>query len=238
MEEIILSLVEAVARLNERLNEQQDIARVPGKDGRDGKDGIDAKPVTDEQIKAQAVEWLTANITQPKDGAAGSDGKDGKDGRDPTAAEIQLAVDLWFELNRETVRGQDGANGKDGADGKDGKDGKNGADGINGLNGKDGADGIGIALIEQRSETGFFITLDDGREFEIELPKPKSATMVGGGGLSKSRADELYAPIGSGGSKEQVFIGEPATLPTYPALIFTERTVDGQTVYEMQVNVP
>lgn len=37
---------------------------------------------------------------------------------------------------------------------------------------------------------------------------------------------------------QEVFIGAPATLPGYPALVFTERTIDGQTVYEMQVNVP
>lgn len=44
---------------------------------------------------------------------------------------------------------------------------------------------------------------------------------------------------GSGGeTRQEVFIGAPPTLPTYPALIFVSRVVDGQTVYEMQVNVP
>lgn len=48
--------------------------------------------------------------------------------------------------------------------------------------GDDGNPGTGIALIEQRDEQSFHITLDDGREFQIDLPDPKRTTVVGGGG--------------------------------------------------------
>ena len=34
---------------------------------------------------------------------------------------------------------------------------------------------------------------------------------------------------------KQVFIGAPDPLPNYPALIFTQTTIDGQDVYAMQV---
>lgn len=37
---------------------------------------------------------------------------------------------------------------------------------------------------------------------------------------------------------QEVFIGTPASVIEYPALIFEETTVDGQTVYCMKVNVP
>lgn len=44
----------------------------------------------------------------------------------------------------------------------------------------------------------------------------------------------------SGGiaSNQEVFIGEPITAPSYPAIIFQDRIIDGQTVYTMRVNVP
>lgn len=42
----------------------------------------------------------------------------------------------------------------------------------------------------------------------------------------------------SGDSIQEVFIGEPTTLPSYPALIFQPTTIDGQQVYTMRVNVP
>lgn len=227
MDEIILSLVEAVARLNERLNEQQDVARVPGKDGvdgkdgKDGRDGKDAEQLTEAQHKAILVEWLSAN--KPADG---KDGESGKDGRDPTAAEIQLAVDLWFELNRHTLRGADG---KDGSDGKDGVDGKDGANGLNGLRGADGKDGTGIALIEQRDEKSFWITLDDGREYQIDLPVSKARFISGGGGgggLTKAQADTLYAPIGSTGDSLALVAAEPILANK---LVTTDST--GQVIY-------
>jgi hypothetical protein len=63
--------------------------------------------------------------------------------------------------------------------------GARGADGPRGLTGaagRDGADGVGIAFVEQRSDTTFTIALTDDSEFEIELPKPRFASGGGGGG--------------------------------------------------------
>jgi hypothetical protein len=190
--ELITALVEGIANLNTRLNDLASERRIPGPDGqkgRDGENGKDAPPVSDDEIKAQAVAWLEANITQPKDGQpgdAGADGKDGDAGRPPTSDEIRLAVDIWFEINAEDLRGPAGKDGIDGRDGSDGRDGRNGTDGDVGLV---GPEGVGVALVEQRDEGAFWITLTDGREFEIELPKPKRR---GGGVISSGVAAPVF----------------------------------------------
>lgn len=189
-EEIIASLVEAVAALNQRVNDAASRPMMPGPQGDagpQGEPGQDAPPVTDEQIKAAAVAWLQENIQQPENGADGKDGADGQDGRPPTDQEIQIAVDLWFEINRESLRGSAGADGKDGADGAAGSDGRNGRDGNDGAA---GLDGVGIALIEQRDETSFWITLTDGQEFQIELPKTRIGGFGGAGGGIRSITSE------------------------------------------------
>jgi hypothetical protein len=176
-EEIIASLVEAVAALNQRTNDAMSrtmVAGPQGEAGPKGERGDDAPPITDEQIKSAAVAWLQDNITQPKDGIDGKDGKHGErgpEGRPPTDEEIQLAVNIWFEINRASLVGPAGSNGSDGADGRDGSDGAAGRDGINGAT---GPAGVGIALVEQRDETSFWITLTDGQEFQIELPVAKA----------------------------------------------------------------
>lgn len=181
-EEIIASLVEAVAALNQRVNDAASRPMMPGPQGEQGpqgEPGQDAPPVSDEQIKAAAVAWLQENIQQPKDGVDGRDGADGQAGRPPTEEEIQLAVDVWFEINRESLRGPAGADGRDGVDGAEGPRGPRGADGASG---RDGSDGVGIALVEQRDEGSFWITLTDGQEFQIELPRGKGGSYGGGGG--------------------------------------------------------
>lgn len=179
--EIVTALVEGMANLNQRVNDlavQKQIPGPPGDRGPPGEDGKDAPAVTDEQIKSAAVQWLEANITQPKDGEPGPKGDDGDPGRAPTSEEIRLAVEIWFEINREELVGPPGAAGSDGSDGRDGIDGRNG---IDGRDGRDGSDGVGIALVEQRDENSFWITLTDGREFEIELPKPKRKGVIASG---------------------------------------------------------
>lgn len=190
-EELIASLVEAVAALNQRVNDAASRPMMPGPKGDtgpQGEAGQDAPPVSDEQIKAAAVAWLQENIQQPKDGADGRDGADGEAGRPPTDEEIQLAVDVWFEINRESLRGPAGADGQDGADGSDGLRGPSGRDGADG---RAGADGIGIALVEQRDEGSFWITLTDGQEFEIELPTARPSGFFGGGGGGGSSTERL-----------------------------------------------
>lgn len=181
-EEIVTSLVEAVAALNLRVNDAASrpmIQGPKGDDGPQGERGEDAPPVSDQQIKDAAENWLRDNITQPENGIDGADGKDGEQGRAPTEEEIQAAVDIWFEANRETLRGPAG---KDGIDGRDGVDGRNGANGRDGRNGGAGSDGVGIALVEQRDDKSFFITLTDGQETQIELPVAKPSGFFGGGG--------------------------------------------------------
>lgn len=181
-EEIIASLVEAVAALNQRTNDALSRTMVTGPQGEagpQGEKGEDAPAVTDEQIKAAAVAWLQDNVSQPADGIDGQDGQQGPEGRPPTDEEIQLAVDVWFEVNRASLIGPAGSDGRDGADGRDGRD---GVDGRNGAAGPAGSDGVGVALVEQRDDTSFFITLTDGQEFQIELPKPKVSGFYGGGG--------------------------------------------------------
>ena len=173
-EEIIASLVEAVAALNQRTNDALSRTLIQGPQGEagpQGERGEDAPPVTDEQIKAAAVAWLQDNISQPADGIDGQDGQQGPEGRPPTDEEIQLAVNVWFEINRASLVGPAGSNGRDGADGRDGRDGSNGRDGAAGAA---GSDGIGVALVEQRDDTSFWITLTDGQEFQIELPVAKA----------------------------------------------------------------
>lgn len=187
--EIVTALVEGMANLNQRVNDlavQKQIPGPPGDRGPPGEDGKDAPAVTDEQIKSVAVQWLEANITQPKDGEPGPKGDDGDPGRAPTSEEIRLAVEIWFEINREELVGAPGVAGSDGSDGRDGIDGRNGLDG---RDGRDGSDGTGIALVEQRDENSFWITLTDGREFEIELPKPKRK---GGGVIASGAAQPIY----------------------------------------------
>jgi hypothetical protein len=173
-EEIIASLVEAVAALNQRTNDALSRTLIQGPQGEagpQGERGEDAPAVTDEQIKAAAVAWLQDNISQPKDGIDGKDGEQGPEGRAPTDEEIQLAVNIWFEINRASLVGPAGSNGSDGRDGRDGSD---GVDGRDGTNGAAGPAGVGIALVEQRDETSFWITLTDGQEFQIELPVAKA----------------------------------------------------------------
>jgi hypothetical protein len=181
-EEIIASLVEAVAALNQRTNDAASrtlLAGPQGETGPQGEAGIDAAPITDEQVKAAAIIWLQENITQPVDGIDGQDGKQGIEGRHPNIEEIQLAVDLWFEIHRAKLVGAPGSNGSDGIDGRDGSDGINGR---NGSTGVAGSSGVGVALVEQRDESSFWITLTDGQEFQIELPKPRVGIGGGGGG--------------------------------------------------------
>ena len=182
-EEIIASLVEAVAALNQRTNDALSRTLIQGPQGEagpQGERGEDAPAVTDEQIKAAAVAWLQDNISQPKDGIDGKDGEQGPEGRAPTDEEIQLAVNIWFEINRASLVGPAGS---DGSDGRDGRDGSDGVDGRDGTNGAAGPAGVGIALVEQRDETSFWITLTDGQEFQIELPvaKVRTASAFGGG---------------------------------------------------------
>lgn len=61
----------------------------------------------------------------------------------------------------------------------------------------------------------------------------ESFVVVQGGVTLRTSAASIM-----GAGRQEVFIGEPAVAPTYPAIILAETVVDGQTVYEFKVNVP
>lgn len=174
---------------------------VRGIDGRDGVDGKDAPKVTDEQIKSVAFEWLSANISQPKDGEKGEKG----DAADQiTAADIQLAVDIWFELNRDSIRGEKGEKGDVGA---------KGAKGDKGDDGKAPAHEWKGTAIRFQHPSGIW-----GKWVDLKGDPGASGGVIvggggGGGGLTKAQADLLYAPIGSVSSTQWVKLdGEPMIL--------------------------
>ena len=209
--EIIASLVEAVAALNRRVNDLGSFELIAGPPGPPGANGEPGPPPTDEAIREAATAWLSANISQPADGQPGAEGPQGPqgdtgpqgpEGRPPTEQEIELAVSIWMQANRDSLRGTDGRSGVDGADGRDGVDGRPGPVGPAGLT---GAAGIGIALVEQRDKDSFYITLDDGREFQIELPKPARKIIGGGGGR------ELPAYIHADSELNQTAVANIAT---------------------------
>ena len=177
-EDVIEALVQSIERLSRK------IAAVEGKQ---------EAPINSVAIYTATANWLASNSSRLVDewanvniaslkgdkgdkGLDGKDGRDGLDGRAPTAAEIELAVDAWLTINAALVTGPAGKDGRDGKDGKDGRDGKDGK------SGKDGRDGVGIALVEQREPDGFWITLTDGSEFKVKLPKVSNFFGGGGGG--------------------------------------------------------
>jgi hypothetical protein len=184
-DDLIASMVEAIALLSKKVGDLTAMRpeRGPqGEQGPEGPAGQDAPPAPEEAIKAAAAAWLEDNITQPADG---DDGQDGEQGRPPTADEISLAVDIWFEQNSADLTGKDGKDGKNGSGGADGRDGVDGRDGIRG---PAGADGVGVAGVEQRKAGEFTVTLTDGREFTLKLPVNSSVGSArwqnaGGGGL-------------------------------------------------------
>lgn len=187
-DEIITTLVEGLAAVQRRVNEVEALKATAGPRGERGERG---PPPTEEEVRDAATKWLSANITQPKDGLDGRDGADGQRGQKgppPTEEEISLAVETWLEINRESLRGADGVNGADGRDGVDGERGADGDRGPRGPAGDRGADGVGIALVEQRDEKSFVITLTDEREFTIDLPEP----LKGGGGFASIYDIDAY----------------------------------------------
>jgi hypothetical protein len=171
-DQIVTTLIEGLAALQRRVDEVAAFKAVAGPQGERGEQG---PPPSEDEVRAAAERWLTANITQPADGKDGRDGVDGRDGERgpaPTADEIAIAVEAWLEINRASLRGADGRDGANGADGVAGARGADGPRGLTGPAGRDGADGVGIAFVEQRSDTTFTIVLTDDSEFEIELPEP------------------------------------------------------------------
>lgn len=184
-DQVITTIIDAVAALNTRVDDLSAQKAIPGPQGEPGEKGEQGDPgrtPTDGEIKAAAAEWLAANITQPADGERGPQGERGERGPAPTEEEITLAVAIWFEANADRLRGERGERGPAGPAGADGADGRDGNRGPAGADGARGQDGVGIALVEQRDEKSFWITLTDGREFEIELPQPRARNSFAGGG--------------------------------------------------------
>lgn len=157
-DELIATLTEAVARIAERMAalESGPVIRDP----------------TAEELRALADEWLAANVRQPVDGAAGTNGRDAEPVSDEA---IEQAVQIWMRANRARLIGAPGRPGRDGAPGE------RGTAGIPGPRGESGADGVGIAEITQPRPGEMLVTLTDGREYTLRLPRGLS----GGGGGSR-----------------------------------------------------
>ena len=187
-DQVITTIIDAVAALNTRIDDLSAQKAIAGPQGEPGKDG---RPPTDDEIKAAAEAWLTANIVQPVNGEQGPQGEQGERGPAPTADEIAIAVNVWFEANAERLRGPRGERGPAGPAGDVGPAGSDGLRGPAGRDGVNGADGVGIAFIEQRDKKSFSITLTNGEEFKIELPEPKTNFMRGGGGSSVFKGIDL-----------------------------------------------
>lgn len=69
-------------------------------------------------------------------------------------------------------------------------------------------------------------TLPAGALAEVEnIGTPQHARLI------------LRLPRGDVGG-QPVFIGTPDPLPAYPALVFDQITIGGETVYQLQANVP
>lgn len=129
-------------------------------------------------------------------------------------------------------KGEKGDAGRDGKPGIDGKDGLSGRDGKDGADGKDGKDGISVTDATIAADGSLVLTLSDGSEVDAgPLLTDNKATVFNNFSTNTING-------GGGGSQQEVFIGTPFPLPTYPALIFETTTIGGETVYTMKVNVP
>jgi len=110
------------------------------------------------KIKSELLQTIK-DIEIPK-------GEKGERGESVSNDQVQNAISLWIEDNKDLLKGSDGKDGRS----------------IQGSKGKDGDDGVGIADIV-RSQDDLLITLTDGTEKRIKLPKPQ-IQHVGGGGVS------------------------------------------------------
>lgn len=72
---------------------------------------------------------------------------------------------------------------------------------------------------------------------------PAAGPLVGGetvigvqGGAVRQIPVSALGGGGGGGDRQEVFLGAPAVLPAYPALVFEAVTIAGQTSYRMRFN--
>lgn len=150
--EILLTLVEAVAKLRDRAPEN-------GKDGQDGKDGRDGKDGEQGQPGEPGPQ-----------GEPGRDGRDGVDGKDGAKGE-RGEQGPQGEKGETGERGPRGERGEKGEQGPQGERGQDGRDGVDGLSGQPGADGVGIERITQPYTDKAIIHFTDGTQKELTLPK-------------------------------------------------------------------
>lgn len=155
---------------------------------------------------------------------------------------------MKLRFDRPTAKptaGRDGTRGKAGLDGQAGAVGKQGPQGPQGQPGADGLDGWSPLLS----------AVPDGERVILEVvdwiggtgPKPESQWFLGAAGPTQDRraATNIKGDAGKAGQNaitaagfQEVFIGAHGSLPSYPALIFEPITIDGESVYEMSINVP
>jgi len=122
------------------------------------------------------------------------------------------------------LNGLRGPQGFSGPPGPKGEPGQKGNQGDKGDKGDTGDAGNYIVAINQISDTRIQVILSNGKIYYFDLPRgPRGLPGPHGGGGSGAAA------------RQEVFIGAPATLPNYPALMFDAITVSGQPVYAMRV---
>lgn len=122
--------------------------------------------------------------------------------------------------------------GQKGDKGDKGEQGERGKDGVAGKDGKDGEDGATIVSSWVAADNHLMFEMSDGRQIDAgDLNLPESSSQF------VNVTQKIVSGMG-GGDRQEVFIGEPAVAPDYPAIILAENVVDGQTVFEFKVNVP
>ncbi len=144
---------------------------INGKDGKDFDKEIATKLLKEELNKLVKQKNLDigkfkSEILQAVNEIEIPKGEKGENGESATNEQIQDNVSAWIEENFELLQGDKGEKGERG---------------LIGQQGQNGNDGVGIEDIE-RSQDDLLITLTDGTEKRIALPKPKH--IGGGGGVS------------------------------------------------------
>jgi len=115
---------------------------------------------------------ITSEILQKVDEIEIPRGEKGSDGKSATNDQVQNAVSLWIEENKDLLTGSKGDKGERG---------------LIGQQGQIGQDGVSIEDIK-RVQDDLVITLTDGTEKRIRLPKQQTKFLGGGGGLTLQEA--------------------------------------------------
>lgn len=189
-----------------------DIPLVPkaGLDGRDGRDGLDG--------------------VDGKNGIDGRDGVDGKDGRDGKDIDPSEVTRFILEQVSKIPRPKDGQDGKMGLRGKAGPSGDDGNDGWSPI----------LGVVEDGERSILEVVDWTGGEGQ----KPQAGWFLGSNGptQNKAEASNIRGKPGQdgigGGTLKEIYLGPLQRNPRHLALVFNPLVIEGQTVYEMSINIP